>query len=118
MKRRGRIIRAVLFVAVLAVIGAVMLPTRLWFDQRHDVEQANEQLQDLRRSNAALEAKVAKLGSSSAIEQQARVDFGYVKPGEESYTLTAPPPPTLDLPDVWPFNLLQEPLTKASRSSH
>lgn len=116
MKRRGRIIRAILFVAVLVVIGAVMLPTGLWFNQRHDVEQANAQLQDLRHSNAALERKVAKLGSKSAIEQQARVDFGYVKPGEESYTLTAPPPPVVNLPDVWPFNRLQGPLSEVSRS--
>ncbi len=112
MTRRGRVVRAVLLVVVLLIIGAVMLPTGLWFDQRRDIDQANAQLKELQRSNAELEQKVARLGSSSAIEQQARVDFGYVKPGEESYNLTAPPAPLVHLPDVWPFNVLQAPLSQ------
>ena len=114
MKRRARIIRTALFVAVLLVIGALMVPTRLWFDPRRDIDQANAQLRDLQTSNAELDQKVARLGSNSSIEQQARIDFGYVKPGEESYNLTAPPPPVVQLPDVWPFNRLQEPLSKVA----
>ncbi len=100
------------FVAVAA--GVVVLPARTWVSQQMELRSSKAQLERLRSSNAALSHKIDKLGSDGSIERQAREQFGLVYPGEEPYTVLASPPPSVNLPRAWPFDLLQDPLQRAA----
>ena len=112
MTRRRTVTVAV--VAVAAVVAAlVLLPARNWVGQRFALQRAEAELIEIRKANDALADKIARLSEDDAIERQAREHFGLVYPGEESYTVPPPDTATVNLPRVWPFDLLQEPLARA-----
>ena len=114
-RRRHRRIALACCAAFLAVAAAVvLLPARTWVDQQMRLRSSTDQLQQLRESNRALEEKIDRLGSDDAIERQAREQFGLVDPGDEPYTVLASPPPSVNLPRAWPFDLLQDPLARAA----
>lgn len=115
MTRRARLLRTGLAVLVALVAGVLVIPVGTWVDQQRDIEQAAAQLRDLRRENDVLEDNVARLGSRDSIEGRARRDFGLAQPGDETYAVAPALPPSVDLPDVWPFDRLEEPLTRAAR---
>jgi hypothetical protein len=100
------------FAAVAA--GVVVLPARTWVSQQMELRSSKAELQQLQSSNAALSHKIDELGSDGSIERQAREQFGLVYPGEEPYTVLASPPPSVNLPRAWPFDLLQDPLQRAA----
>lgn len=105
-------------VAVVAVaVGVIYLPARTWFDQRAEASADEAQLRRLNRTNDELAKKIDRLSDSSSIEQQAREQFGFRLPGEESYTVAPPAPMVVNLPPVWPFNLLQDPVARAAARS-
>ena len=114
MTRRARLLRVAFVIAVFMVLGVMVLPGRLWFGQRNDIAQAQEQLTALRREHRTLETQVATLSSKTLIEQEARASFGWVYPRDEVYNVPAAPPMVVNLPDVWPFRDLQQPLADAA----
>ena len=114
MTGRARFLRLALVGAVVAVVGVLVMPGRLWVGQRHDIAQAEDQLAVLRDEHRELSARVDRLSSSRLIEQEARESFGRVYPGDEVYTIPPAPPLTVDLPDVWPFRELEAPLAAAA----
>lgn len=114
MTRRSRLWRIALVFAVVVVLGVLAMPGRLWFGQRSDIAQAQDQLTGLQRENRKLEAQVDRLGSKSLIEHEARESFGWVYPRDEVYTVPPAPPLVVDLPEIWPFTELQEPLADAA----
>lgn len=114
MTRRGRFLRLGLAVAVIAVLGVLVMPGRLWFGQRTDIADASAQLRELKAENKELDQRVERLESPDIIEHEAREGFGYVHVGDEAYTVPPAPPMEVELPDVWPFDLLQEPLADAA----
>lgn len=115
MTRRGRLLRTGVAALVALVAGVLVIPVGTWVDQRHDLDAAAAQLADLRRENEVLEADVAALRSQDSIEGRARRDFGLARPGDETYAIAPPPAPVVDLPAVWPFGPLEEPLIRAAR---
>ena len=115
MRRRARLLRTGLAVLVALVAGVLLIPLGTWFDQRRDIDQAAAQLRSLRRENSVLEANVARLRSQDSIEGRARRDFGLAKPGDEIYSIAPELAPEVDLPDVWPFDRLEEPLVGGAR---
>ena len=110
MSRFARTLRVGLVVATLGVLGVLVMPGRLWFGQRHDIAEAQEQLATLREEQTDLRKRVNALKAPELIERQAKVGFGMVFPGDEMYTVTPAPPLEVDLPDVWPFNRVQDAL--------
>ena len=114
MTRRARLLRIALVIAVFVVLGVLVMPGRLWFGQRNDMAQAQEQLTALQREHRTLEAHVDQLSSKTLIEQEAREGFGWVYPRDEVYTVTPAPPLVVSLPDIWPFTELQKPLADAA----
>jgi cell division protein FtsB len=96
------------------LVASVVLPTTTWFGQQRALNQASAQLRHLESSNTKLANKIARLSDNSSIERQAREQFGFVYPGEESYIVPGAPPPVVNLPPVWPFNLLQDPIARAA----
>jgi cell division protein FtsB len=115
-RRRRRRRLALAGVAVFAAVaaGVVVLPARTWVSQQIELRSSKAQLQQLEKSNAALSRRIDDLGSDGSIERQAREQFGLVYPGEEPYTVLASPPPSVNLPRAWPFDLLQDPLQRAA----
>jgi hypothetical protein len=114
VSRRARVLRIALVFAVFAVLGVLVMPGRLWFGQREAIAEAKSDLSDVRAEHRELSARVERLGSASLIEREAREGFGWVHVGDELYTLTPAPPLQVALPDVWPFDRLQEPLADAA----
>jgi hypothetical protein len=117
VSRRGRLLRLGLAVGVCAVLGVLVMPTRLWFGQRTDIAQASAQLKGLKQENKDLRSRVRRLGSSTLIEHEAREGFGWVHVRDEAYTVTPAPPLSVSLPEVWPFDRLQKPLEDAAADS-
>jgi hypothetical protein len=117
MSRRSRFLRIALVFAVFTVLGVLVMPGRLWFGQRNDIAQAQDQLDALKVEHRKLSAQVDRLGSKSLIEHEARAGFGWVHIRDELYTVPPAPPLEVQLPDVWPFNELQEPLAEAAKDS-
>jgi len=115
--RRARLLRIALVFAVFVVLGVLVMPGRLWFGQRNDIAQAQDQLAELKREHRQLAAHVDQLGSKSLIEREARAGFGWVHVRDELYTVTPAPPLSVQLPDVWPFTELQKPLADAAADS-
>ena len=114
MTRRARFLRLALVGAVVAVVGVLVMPGRLWVGQRNDIAQAEAQLAVLRDEHRDLSARVDRLSSARLIEQEAREGFARVYPGDEVYTIPPAPPLTVDLPDFWPFRELEQPLADAA----
>ncbi len=91
---------------VLGVLAFGVFPTRAFLDQRDDMARTREQLDLLRDENAALEERLADLGTPEEIERLAREQYNLVHPGEEAYSVLPAPLPPLELPSVWPFGPL------------
>lgn len=112
--RRRRLLLGTVVSFAVMFMGVVVLPTRAWLGQQQDLAAAKAELRQVKVDNKALGKEVDRLGDDASIERQARRDLGLVKPGEESYTVTAARPPEVNMPDVWPFSLLQDSLAQAA----
>lgn len=115
MTSRRRIVIAVVVSLVVIFVGVVLLPTRAWFGQRTETSSAEAELRQLESSNAALSKKIKRLSQPNTVEQQARELYGFVYPGQESYTVPPRGASVVNLPDVWPFDRLAEPLQRAAQ---
>ena len=91
----GLILLGVLFVAVF--------PTTTYLRQRKDTQQAEAQLRAVEAERAAVKRESEKLTTPAEIEKRAREEFGYKKPGEETYNILPAPADAIGLPDTWPF---------------
>lgn len=97
-------------VVVFAAIGAAVfvLPIGTWRDQGVDLERRQAQLDELQRVNNELEAEVIRLETPDGIREAAREDYGYVEIGEERASILPLPPLPTDLPDGWPYNIVNQ----------
>jgi cell division protein FtsB len=73
---------ALAFVAILFVF---VFPTRSYLAQRRQVSTAQHDVDVLRQQNDQLQAQARQLQTAAEIEQMAREQFHYVKPGEQVY---------------------------------
>jgi cell division protein FtsB len=108
--RRGAVALGVVGVLFVAL---VVLPTRSWAAQRTQISSAERELATLRASNTKLDERIKHLGDDATIERQAREQYGFVMPGEESYSVPAAPVAKVTLPDGWPYNRLEKALQDA-----
>jgi cell division protein FtsB len=118
--RRRRILFAIWTAAVVVVAGLVLLlvlPTRAWLSQRHDIAAAEERLAEINAENDRLGKQVAALQTPEAIENVARGDYTMVEPGQQVFSVL-PAPSLTNLPSGWPFNLLREIVAARAASPH
>ncbi len=66
-------------------------PTRQLLEQRGRVTAMTEELSQIERANRALRAGVDRLNDPDYIEEQARAQFGLVRPGETAYLVIPKP---------------------------
>lgn len=97
-------------VSIFASIGAAVfvLPIGTWQDQGGDLERRQDQLDELQRVNSELEAEVIRLETPDGIREAAREDYGYVEIGEERASVLPLPALSTDLPDGWPYNIVNQ----------
>ncbi|MCP3855718.1 MAG: septum formation initiator family protein [Actinomycetia bacterium] len=87
--RRGFwLLAASALLALVVTLG--VLPVRTWTHQQAELDRATERLEELQDDYLALEKKVSLLDSDEEIERQARANYDYVFPGEESYRILPP----------------------------
>ena len=95
LRSRAATLRVVLAsFALVAGMFVFVFPTRTWWSQRQQVNSARSQLELLHQQNDALTRQAEELRSDAQIKRRAREDFGYVMPGERSYTAIPAPPTT------------------------
>jgi cell division protein FtsB len=102
--------------ALVAVVVLVVLavPTRSYLAQRGEIAQTRDQLAEVRRTNAQLKERKARLTDPSEVQRTARREFGLVGVGEESYSILPPATAGLVLPNTWPFDRLAGPVARAA----
>ena len=99
-----------LFATVVAAVAAAVfvLPIGTWREQSGDIERREDQLGELQRVNNELEAEVLRLETSDGVREAAREDYGYVEEGEERASVLPLPPLPTDLPDGWPYSVVDQ----------
>jgi len=115
LRRAGRVLGyAGGGVAVLGALAIGLFPTQTFLDQRSSTAEAQQRLSVLRAQNDAFEDRIERLRSDEEIERLAREQYNLAFPGEEAYAVLPAPLPTLDLPEVWPFGPLLEPVAPST----
>jgi cell division protein FtsB len=107
-RRHGRFaIGGVAVLVVAALVAALfVLPVKAWLGQRRALAEAEEQLDVIWRENKRLEGVYDELQTDEVIEQQAREQFGLIKPGEKALSVL-PAPAATGLPTGWPYDQVQ-----------
>jgi cell division protein FtsB len=90
VKSRRSVVLVVFLLVALAVTMGGIVPFRQIIAQNAQVEETRSQLEQLRSENAELEVRADILRTDAGVEQLAREQFGYVRPGEESYEVQGP----------------------------
>ena len=109
-RKRNLVMALVAFTAV----AILAVPARSYFAQQSEITQTRDQVAEMRRANAELEARKARLTNPEAVQRTARTEFGLVGVGEESYSILPPATAGLVLPNAWPFNKLAGPIAQAA----
>ena len=95
-------------VTVIAALFIGVYPTRTYFSQRSALQKAQHQLTVLSDENAKLDQEAADLNTDARVEQLARENYGFVRPGEEAFAILPAPPQKIAVPPVWPFTGLAQ----------
>ena len=94
MTRGARARLALAALAFVAILFVFVFPTRSYLAQRRQVSTAQHDVDTLRQQNDQLQAQAAQLQTAAAVEQMAREQFHYVKPGEQVYDIVPGESPT------------------------
>lgn len=90
LKSRRSVVLVVLLLVALAVTMGGIFPFRQIIAQRAQVEDTRARHEQLIEENGLLEDRIAALQTDAGVEQLAREQFGYVRPGEESFEIEGP----------------------------
>jgi cell division protein FtsB len=109
---RNRRSNVLLALAALTIAGALaaalfVLPVKTLFNQNEQIAQRTEQLKQLQAVNEDLRSEVARLKTNDGVREAAREQLGFVEPGETRQSILAFPPVPTDLPDGWPYSLVE-----------
>lgn len=94
-------------VALAIVLGVVVLPVRDWMVQDSAIAQRTEELEALADANEQLQNEVNELKTPDGTRNAARDQLGYVMPGEQRISLLPMDALPTDLPDAWPYTLVE-----------
>lgn len=88
-RRRNRrlLVAAVVFAGLVTVSS---FPAGALLSQHRQLATTAGQVQALDRQNAALARQAGHLGDPATVEQLARSDFGFVRPGQQAYDVLPP----------------------------
>ena len=90
-------------VMLVGLLFVGVFPARTYLDQRSATKAAEAELREVRAERAAVKRESERLETPAEIEKRAREEFGYKKPGEETYNILPAPTDPIGLPEGWPF---------------
>ena len=110
-KRRGG---AVIWTSLVLVVAAglivlLVMPTRTWLTQKHQIAAADHKLAQVNAANDKLQARVDAVATKAEVERVAREQYGYSRPGEVVFSMSPSPAPAV--PDTWPYRLVLDIVT-------
>jgi len=107
--RRFSLLLAAVAVAIAGALAAALfvLPVQTWFNQGAEVERKQDELTQLQMINADLRSEVERLRSDDGIREAARDQLGFIEQGETRQSILDLPPVPTDLPNGWPYNLVE-----------
>lgn len=108
-RRRSNVLLTLVAFGIAGALAAALfvLPIQTLFDQDEQILERSEQLSKLRAVNDDLRTEVARLRTEDGIREAAREQLGYVEEGEVRMSILDLPPVPTDLPDGWPYNLVE-----------
>lgn len=83
-----------------------ILPLRTWNKQHTLVIQRNAQLAAFEDINASLQEEVDNLKTPQGAREAIRSQLGYLSPSEKRVPLLDSPSASANLPDRWPYSLV------------
>jgi cell division protein FtsB len=107
--RRSNVLLALVAIGIAGALAAALfvLPVQTLFDQDARILERGEQLTELRAVNEDLRSEVARLRTEDGVREAAREQLGYVENGEVRRTIRDLPPVPTDLPDGWPYSVVE-----------
>jgi cell division protein FtsB len=90
LKSRRSVVLVVLLLVALAVTMGGIFPFRQIIAQRAQVDDTRARYEQLVEQNVALDERIAALQTDAGVEQLAREQFGFVRPGEEPFEIDGP----------------------------
>ena len=102
-----------LAVVALGIAGALAyalfgIPFRTLFDQDERIAERTDQVVELEAVVADLRTEVDRLKTEDGIREAAREELGYVEAGEVRESVLDYPDLPTDLPDGWPYSLVND----------
>jgi cell division protein FtsB len=94
-------------VGLAILLGVVVLPVSDWFVQNSAVAKRSAELEALADANEQLQNEINELKTPDGTRNAARDQLGYVMPGEQRVSLLPMPALPADLPDTWPYTLVE-----------
>ena len=107
-KRRSRFALVPLGTLVVGAIltALLFLPLRTWNKQRTLVARRSAQLAAYEDINASLQEEVDNLKTPQGAAEAVRSQLGYLSPSEKRVPLLDSPLASAELPDRWPYSLV------------
>jgi len=87
----------------VGVLFVAVFPVNSYRTQRAATVKAEADLLRVREERARVRRATQLLETDAEIEERAREEFGYQRPGEETYYILPAPADPTGLPDTWPF---------------
>jgi cell division protein FtsB len=113
-RRIARDARSIALMGLVALVIAgslatalFVLPVKTLFGQEQTIEQRRDQLAQLQAVNDDLQREVDRLRTEDGVREAAREQLGFIEQGEQVDTIVAFPPVPTDLPNGWPYSLVE-----------
>ena len=106
--RRSNLLLALVALGIAAALGAALfgLPVQTYFGQGERIAERQVQVEQLQAVNEDLRREVARLQTDDGVREAAREQLGYVAAGERRESILDFPPVPTDLPNGWPYSLV------------
>lgn len=107
---RGTLLLAVVALGIAGALATALflIPIRTLFDQNSRIDERTAQVGELEAVVNDLEREVARLRTEDGVREAAREELGFIQAGEIRETVLEFPDLPLDLPDGWPYNLVND----------
>ena len=106
--RRSNLLLALVAIGIAVALGAALfgLPVQTYFGQGERIAERQVQVEQLQAVNEDLRREVARLQTDDGVREAAREQLGYVAAGERRESILDFPPVPTDLPNGWPYSLV------------
>lgn len=109
-RRRSTALLAIAAIAISGALAAALfgLPVRTYFEQDTQIAQREAQLAEISAVVEDLRSEVDRLRTDDGVREAARDELGFVEAGEQRETILEPTGVATDLPDGWPYDLVDD----------